>query len=79
MNIPEIVVAVLAVIVAAAGGSAYFKASAGKQTIQLLQTNIDAYKDAEKLKDGRIIYLEGIVVAKDETIKNLNKVIKNGN
>lgn len=79
MNLPEVILAVIAVIVAAAGVSVYFKGSAGQQTINLLQSNIDAYKDAEKLKDARIIYLEGQVVNANETIKNLNKVLKNGN
>lgn len=79
MGLSEIIVAVIAVIIAAGGIAAYFKASTGQSTITLLQTNINAYKDAEKLKDARIVYLEGQVVNANETIKNLNKVLKNGN
>ena len=75
MVISQIVVATTAVIVAAGGIAAYFRRSAGTETIKLLQTNIDAYKDSEKLKDARVAYLEGQLVIKDETIKRL---LKNG-
>lgn len=71
MDLPTIILAVLAVAVAAGGITAYYKRSAGEQTISLLQANIQAYKDAEKLKDQRIAYLEGQLVIKDETIKRL--------
>lgn len=76
MDLPSIILAILAVAVAAGGITAYYKRSAGKETISLLQTNIQAYKDAEKLKDQRIAYLEGQLVARDDTIKNLNKLLK---
>lgn len=63
-------------LVGIAGAStAWFARSRGANTINLLKTNIEAYKDSEKLKDSRISYLEGQLVAKDETIKNLNKLI----
>lgn len=73
MNFPEVILAVIAVIVGAAGVAVYFKGSAGENTIKLLQTNIQAYKDSEKLKDSRIAYLEGQLVTKEETIKRLLK------
>lgn len=77
MDIPELIVAIIAVAVAAGGTTAYYGRSKGKETIDLLQANINAYKDSEKLKDARIVYLEGQLVGKDETINNLNKVLRN--
>lgn len=73
MDLPATIVATLAIIVAAGGITAYYKRSAGMETMQLLKTNIEAYKDSEKLKDQRIVYLEGQLVVKDETIKRLLK------
>lgn len=71
MDLPAIILAILAITVAAGGTTAYFNRGRGKATIDLLQANIDAYKDSEKLKDARIVYLEGQLVIKDETIKRL--------
>ncbi len=76
MNLPAIILAVLGIAAAAGGIAAYFSRSRGMGTIDLLQANIDAYKDAEKLKDAQITYLKGQIVAKDETIDNLNRLIK---
>lgn len=73
MDIPQIILAILGVVVAAGGIVAYFARSRGSETIKLLQTNINAYKDSEKLKDARIFYLEGQLTVKDETIKRLLK------
>lgn len=73
MDLPEVVLAVVAVITSLGGITAWFARSRGTDTISLLQTNINAYKDSEKLKDARIIYLEGQLVVKDETIKRLLK------
>lgn len=78
MDTPQLILAVLAVISSLGGASAWFARSRGVSTVSLLKTNIEAYKDAEKLKDARIAYLEGQNTSKDETIKNLNKVIRNG-
>lgn len=71
MSLYEIIAAILGVAGAAGGIAAYFSRSAGMNTIKLLQVNIDAYKDSEKLKDARIYYLEGQLTVKDETIKRL--------
>lgn len=71
MELPSAILAVVAVIVAAGGVTAYYKRSAGVESIKLLQINVAAYKDSEKLKDQRIAYLEGQLVIKDETIKRL--------
>lgn len=76
MEISQVILAVLAVAVAAGGVTAYFKRSEGQGTIQLLEANVKAYQDSEKLKDARILYLEGQIVGLNETIKNLNKVLK---
>jgi hypothetical protein len=73
MDIPEIVLAVLAVIAALAVAAAYYARGRGVETIKLLQANIGAYKDSERLKDARISYLEGQLITKDETIKRLLK------
>ena len=76
MDVTHIILASLAVLAAAGATTAYFARGRGTETIKLLQANIDAYKDSEKLKDARIVYLEGQIVGLNETVKNLNKVIK---
>lgn len=73
MDVPELIVAIIALAVAAGAAVAFFARSKGTETISLLQANIDAYKDSEKLKDARIVYLEGQLVVKDETIKRILK------
>lgn len=73
MSLPTLILAILAVAAAAGGVTAYYKRSAGKETISLLQTNIQAYKDAEALKDQEIAYLKGQVYSKDKTIKKLSE------
>lgn len=73
MEFPTIILAVLGIIATLGGTVAYFARSRGTETIKLLQTNIAAYKDSEKLKDARIYYLEGQLTVKDETIKRLLK------
>lgn len=76
MELPQIILAIIAIAAGCGGIAAYFSRSRGTETIKLLQTNIDAYKDSEKLKDGRIAYLEGQLVNANETIKNLNEALK---
>lgn len=71
MELPSIILATLGIAAAAGVLTAYYRRSEGKETISLLETNITAYKDSEKLKDQRIAYLEGQLVTKDETIKRL--------
>lgn len=73
MNVASIILSVLGLISAAGIVTAYFARSRGKETIDLLQANINAFKDSEKLKDARIFYLEGQLTVKDETIKRLLK------
>lgn len=73
MNYPTIILAILGMAAMAGGVTAYYKRSEGQETISLLQANIQAYKDSEKLKDSRIAYLEGQLIVKDETIKRLVK------
>ncbi len=76
MDLPTVILSGLALAAAAGGTTAYFSRGRGKATIDLLQTNIEAYKDSEKIKDAQILYLKGQVVAKDETINNLNQLLK---
>lgn len=76
MNYPAVILAVLGIAAAAGVLTAYYRRSEGKETISLLETNIQAYKDSEKLKDARIAYLQGQLVSKDETIDNLNRLLK---
>lgn len=71
MELSEILATIITLAVAAGGATAFFARSRGTETISLLQTNVQAYKDAEKLKDARIVYLEGQLVVKDETIKRI--------
>lgn len=73
MNYISVILSILGLVALAGTATAYFKRSAGMGTIELLRTNIEAYKDSEKLKDQRIAYLEGQLVIKDETIKRLVK------
>jgi len=71
MITPEIILTVIAVIAATGGVAAYFKRSEGQSTITLLQTNIQAYKDSELLKDREIAYLHGQLVIKEKVIEKL--------
>lgn len=73
MNYFVALAAILGIAITAGGISVWFKRGQGNESIKLLQTNIAAYKDAEKLKDQRIAYLEGQVYSKDETIKRLSE------
>lgn len=68
--------AALGIIGTLGGLAAWFSRSRGTQLISLLQKNIAAYKDAQTLDKQRIAYLEGQNANKDETIKNLNQIIK---
>ena len=73
MNAPTIILSTLGIIAAAGGMTAYFKSSAGKSNRELLESNVEAYKDSAKLKDQRIAYLEGQVYSKDLTIDKLSR------
>lgn len=75
MTLPAVILTVLGLVAALGVIVAYFARSRGTETINLLQSNINAYKDSEKLKDARIFYLEGQLTVKDETIK---RILKNG-
>lgn len=75
MELPAIILAVAAVISSVGAATVWFARSRGNETIRLLEINIQSYKDAEKLKDQKIAYLEGQLMIKDETIKRL---LKNG-
>lgn len=76
MQLPEIILAVLGVIVAAGLTTAYFARSRGTETIKLLQMNIQAYKDSETLKDAKILLLQGQLAAKDEVIEVRDRTIE---
>ena len=74
MNSSNTILAILGIAAAISTVLAtIFSRSRGKNSLDLLQSNINAYKDAEKLKDARIVYLEGQLVIKDETIKRILK------
>ena len=76
MGILTATLAILSLASLAGAASIWFARGRGSETIKLLQINIQTYKDAEKLKDQKIAYLEGQLTTANETIKNLNKVIK---
>lgn len=76
MDIPEVILAIIGVVAAAGLVTAYYKRSEGTESIRLLQTNIQAYKDAEKLKDQRITFLEAQVYEKEQIIKRLTNETK---
>lgn len=76
MNSLSLILTILGIIGALGGLAAWFSRSRGSQLITLLEKNIQGYKDSETLKDQRIAYLEGQNSNKDETIKNLNQIIK---
>lgn len=72
MNIPTFLISISGLAAIIAGlATIYYRRDASQESIKLLQINIGAYKDSEKLKDQRIAYLEGQLVIKDETIKRL--------
>lgn len=71
MDYAAIILIVLGIVGTAGVLAAYYKRGNGNETVRLLQINVTAYQDAEKLKDQRIAYLEGQLVIKDETIKRL--------
>lgn len=74
MNLVPIILVILSVSAAIGALSAAYSLK-GRSTgnRQLLESNIQAYKDNEKLKDQRIAYLEGQVYSKDETIQKLSR------
>lgn len=76
MNDSQIILAIIGVIASLGAATAYFKRSSGVETIKLLQQNIDAYKDAEKLKDTEIIALKVQLKVKDDTITALIQTAK---
>lgn len=82
MSIPAIILSILGLAAALGVIVAYFARSRGTETISLLQTNIQAYKDAEVLKDAKILVLENQITALKEVIdvrdKTIEKIIKNG-
>jgi hypothetical protein len=71
MNLPTEILAVLGIIAALGVVAAYFARSRGQETIRLLQTNIQSYKDSEALKDAKILALQVEVQTKDNIIKAL--------
>lgn len=73
MQLPEIILAVIAVAVAAGGVTAYYKRSEGQETISLLQANNAALKESLSIKNQRITYLEAQVYEKDQVINKLAK------
>lgn len=73
MELPSLILTVLGIAAAAGAATAYFKRSAGKESNSLLMNNIEAYKDAIKLKDEQITYLKGQVYSKDQTIEKLSR------
>lgn len=78
MNAITIVGGVMGVVAALGLITAYFRRSAGTETIKLLQANVAAYKDSEVLKDQTIAYLKGQILSKDNTIQALTeKALKN--
>lgn len=72
MNLPAIISVVLAVAASIGFVWAYVRASAGKANRELLESNIEAYKDAIKLKDQEIAYWQGQSYSKDKTIEKLS-------
>lgn len=71
MNYTGIVLAIVGFAAAVGAAAVFFKRGAGLQTISLLQTNIDAYKDSEIIKDKQIAYLKGQLDIKDKVIERL--------
>lgn len=76
MDITLAVASVIGIIAAAGATTAYFARSRGTETIKLLQTNIQSYKDAETLKDAKILALQVQLQTKDDIITELLKKAK---
>lgn len=71
MDIAAGILTVFSLVAVAGAASVWFARGRGNETIRLLELNVQSYKDAEKLKDQKIAYLEGQLLIKDETIKRL--------
>lgn len=67
----------MTVAVAAGGLAAWYKRSEGKNTIDLLKTNIEAYKTSEAQHLQQIVELQAEVKARDRTITELRATMRN--
>lgn len=76
MDISAIILAVIGVIAAAGGVTAYFARSRGSETIKLLQVQIQSYKDSEALTTAKILALQVQIQTKDDIITELLKKAK---
>ncbi len=73
MNLPSLILTILGIAAIAGVAWAYLRASAGKTNRELLESNIEAYKDAIVLKDQEIAYWKGQAYSKDRTIEKLSR------
>jgi hypothetical protein len=71
MEVISLAIGILGVIGFLGAASIWFARGRGNETIRLLEINVKAYQESEKLKDQKIAYLEGQLVIKDETIKRI--------
>lgn len=76
MDLPEVILAILAVATSAAGTAAWYKSSQGKDALELGQRVNDLQKDENLLLIKKNNYLQGQIDMKDEIIERLTK--KNG-
>lgn len=72
MDISATILVLLSTITALGAIVAYFTRARGMSTIDLLQKNIDAYKDHLRLKDEEISYLRGQLDIKERIIERLS-------
>lgn len=72
MDISATILVLLGTITALGAIVAYFTRARGMSTIDLLQKNIDAYKDHLRLKDEEISYLKGQLDIKERIIERLS-------
>lgn len=72
MDISATILISLSTIAALGAIVAYFTRSRGMSTIDLLQKNIDAYKDHLRLKDEELTYLRGQLEIKERIIERLS-------
>lgn len=73
MNYPSIILAVLGIAALAGLVTAYYKRSAGMETIELLKANNEALKEAIQLKDTKIASMQVQLQTKDDVIERLAK------
>lgn len=76
MNLLSFILGILGITAAAGGLSAYYKRGEGKETVELLKTQVQVFKDNEEVHLRQIAELKAIVDSRDKTIVEQRSTIK---